>query len=152
MSDQLKKCPVCTRKLPIEQFSPYRGRITTHCDHCKELARKRWFKDHENNKTKARTNYKNRDATQKFLQTRRNYEREWNLFPGQKELMVEQQDGLCAICQQPAEPLCIDHNHKTNKIRGLLCRPCNLGLGNFRDNSKALRAAADYLTYWDNWN
>jgi hypothetical protein len=39
----------------------------------------------------------------------------------------------------------IDHCHKTNKIRGIICRSCNRGLGFFRDNPIALRNAANYV-------
>lgn len=39
----------------------------------------------------------------------------------------------------------VDHCHESNKFRGVLCNYCNLGLGNFKDNSEALRKAATYL-------
>lgn len=51
----------------------------------------------------------------------------------------------CQICGQNTGPFHIDHNHKTNKIRGKLCRDCNLGLGNFKDNPKSLLKATKYL-------
>lgn len=41
--------------------------------------------------------------------------------------------------------LSVDHNHKSNKIRGLLCLNCNAGLGNFRDNITLLKKAISYL-------
>jgi Recombination endonuclease VII len=41
----------------------------------------------------------------------------------------QQQEGKCAICKEPMERPNLDHNHKTGKIRGLLCPRCNLGLG-----------------------
>jgi hypothetical protein len=41
--------------------------------------------------------------------------------------------------------LAIDHCHKTGKIRGLLCKNCNQGLGQFKDNIDLLLSAAKYL-------
>lgn len=47
-------------------------------------------------------------------------------------LMLERQGGGCAICgirHNHKRRFCIDHCHKTNKVRGLLCNGCNIGLG-----------------------
>lgn len=55
-----------------------------------------------------------------------------------------QQNGVCAICQKDAY-LMIDHDHKTSRVRGLLCRECNNGLGIFKDSTEALVRAAEYL-------
>lgn len=43
----------------------------------------------------------------------------------------------------------LDHNHKTGKIRGVLCGHCNSGLGMFRDNPELLQAAVEYLKRTD---
>lgn len=50
----------------------------------------------------------------------------------------------CAICAAIDE-LVGDHDHATGKPRGILCRNCNLALGNMADDPARLRAAADYL-------
>jgi len=50
----------------------------------------------------------------------------------------------CVICGVE-EKLVVDHNHKTGKIRGLLCNHCNRGLGHFRDDPTLLEFAAQYL-------
>jgi uncharacterized Zn finger protein (UPF0148 family) len=58
------------------------------------------------------------------------------------------QEGACAICQKrPTDPftLHVDHCHETGKIRGLLCSPCNTGLGRFKDDPERLMKAARYL-------
>jgi hypothetical protein len=49
-----------------------------------------------------------------------------------------------AICGD-SKHLGIDHDHGTGKVRGLLCRDCNQGIGRFHDNPAILRKAADYI-------
>lgn len=61
--------------------------------------------------------------------------------------MLEQQGGVCAICGREPSPkrrLDMDHNHKTMKIRGLLCVRCNRALGGWV-TSEWLTNAAEYL-------
>lgn len=62
------------------------------------------------------------------------------------EAMYATQNGNCLICGEWQPLLHIDHDHKTGVIRGLLCRGCNYGLGNFRDSCSNLQKAIDYLT------
>lgn len=61
--------------------------------------------------------------------------------------LYTRQEGKCAICG--VDPgygqLVLDHDHETNLIRGLLCRPCNSGLGFFKDDPERLRKAAYYI-------
>lgn len=56
----------------------------------------------------------------------------------------------CEICGVSEEDygrrLSLDHCHSSGKVRGLLCQPCNLGLGSFRDKPEVLLAAAAYLS------
>jgi hypothetical protein len=54
------------------------------------------------------------------------------------------QAGRCAICPREGR-LCIDHCHTRNRLRGLLCRKCNLGLGHFDDSPARVLCAALYL-------
>jgi len=59
--------------------------------------------------------------------------------------MYEAQKGCCALCNEPEEKfawLCIDHDHETGRIRGLLCPNCNRGLGLLKDNASLLQKAA----------
>ena len=61
--------------------------------------------------------------------------------------MEKKQKGRCAICggRPGKRRLHIDHDHKTKKVRGLLCTRCNVGLGMFRDNIKLMEKGAKYL-------
>lgn len=43
--------------------------------------------------------------------------------------MYSKQDGRCAICGRSYPRLSVDHDHKSNKVRGLLCNSCNMTLG-----------------------
>ena len=66
------------------------------------------------------------------------------------ERMWGQQDGCCAICSVTLRPFgkdgcVIDHDHKTGRVRGLLCSPCNVALGHLKDNPLVCEAAALYL-------
>ena len=58
----------------------------------------------------------------------------------------QEQDNRCEICQEVfVKTPCVDHDHRTKKNRGLLCRFCNLVLGNARDNILILERAVQYL-------
>lgn len=61
--------------------------------------------------------------------------------------MEAEQDGKCAICgEKPrTKALSLDHNHTTGQIRKFLCHKCNVGMGQFGDDPKLLRLAAEYL-------
>lgn len=61
--------------------------------------------------------------------------------------------GLCQICRRPETAkrngrirlLCVDHNHETKTVRGLLCSSCNRGVGYFADDPLRMAAAISYL-------
>ena len=56
------------------------------------------------------------------------------------------QGGLCPICLQRAEEnLCVDHDHSSGSVRGLLCNACNTGIGLFEEREDWLHAAAAYV-------
>jgi len=60
--------------------------------------------------------------------------------------LQKDQNRLCAICfVDEGKTLCIDHNHATNKVRGLLCNKCNKGIGLLGDSVELIRSALNYL-------
>ncbi|MGW9170135.1 endonuclease VII domain-containing protein [Streptomyces decoyicus] len=71
----------------------------------------------------------------------------YGLAPGEYDRLFEAQDGRCAICKGTRrQRLSVDHCHKTNLVRGLLCRMCNGRLLTAaRDRPEVLRNAATYL-------
>jgi hypothetical protein len=52
--------------------------------------------------------------------------------------------GCCSTCSS-AGPLVIDHDHSTGKVRGILCKQCNIALGGVRDDPRVLQALIEYL-------
>ena len=74
--------------------------------------------------------------------------KQYNLLYDNWVQMWKDQDGKCKICRRkflnPSDS-CVDHNHKTGKVRGLLCDNCNHGIGCFDDNTKLMIKAIDYL-------
>lgn len=63
------------------------------------------------------------------------------------------QNNECPICKiNIAETSYIDHCHKTNRIRGLLCPRCNTALGRFKDDIQFLKNSIAYLEAGSIWN
>jgi hypothetical protein len=73
----------------------------------------------------------------------------YKLSPMKYKELFNQQSGRCAICRvvqsSLKKPLFVDHNHRTSKIRGLLCTRCNSALGFVDENIKILLTMVDYL-------
>lgn len=72
----------------------------------------------------------------------------YGLEPEQYKSMYETQQGKCAICNEEPKTkrgLHIDHNHKTGKVRGLLCHGCNVALGSFKEDVNTLNKAIEYI-------
>jgi len=70
------------------------------------------------------------------------------------EELAAQQGWACWICGEkagkgPGKKLHVDHNHKTGKVRGLLCSSCNGGLGSLHDSMELLKRAIEYLQEFD---
>lgn len=71
--------------------------------------------------------------------------------------MLAAQGGVCAICQQPEaviwvrrsgrpRKMCVDHDHATGEVRGILCGLCNTGIGALKHDPSNLQRALDYIT------
>jgi len=54
-------------------------------------------------------------------------------------------NGCCEICKVKLDTLCVDHNHTTGNIRGLLCTACNLGIEHFKESEQNMKNAINYL-------
>jgi len=92
----------------------------------------------------------NPDKVAEYLKTarRKRYIVRYNFTLEQRDDLLAKQDNKCALCRT-AEPgkrgWMVDHDHETGKVRGILCSPCNTGLGLFGDDPALMREAADYV-------
>jgi hypothetical protein len=127
------------------------------------------LKERERSKNKRKKIYSNSDLKQKYNEYQKTYAhknkdnlknypsrsseewkkrnicRRYNITIEQYNLMLEQQMGLCKICNQQPKKICVDHCHKTGVVRGLLCGTCNTAIGLFKENIETLQNAIKYL-------
>lgn len=106
------------------------------------------MKDHPERLASYRASYKrsydksNKDQLLSYL----------GLTQKDKQEIIDLQDNKCAVCRrefgEKLRPNC-DHNHKTGKIRGVLCVTCNTGLGHFRESIETLKEAIAYLKQYE---
>jgi hypothetical protein len=68
----------------------------------------------------------------------------YKITPEEYKNLCIKQKYRCVICHKKV-PLCVDHNHKTGAVRGLICRHCNALLGHAFDKVAVLRTAIQYL-------
>jgi hypothetical protein len=84
----------------------------------------------------------------KYLRQRKKQLAEYGLVEADYQAMLLRQQSQCAGCGAPVgqdKSACIDHCHKTGRIRGLLCNHCNWALGHARDDRSLLYQLAAYL-------
>lgn len=122
--------------------------VCRHCD-ADFFGGKRWAKYCSrlcaNRAWSAKNPKKRADLNRKHLMMR------YGITQHEYEKMLLAQDNKCAVCgtNKPGGPggvFAVDHNHKTGKVRGLLCSSCNTALGLLKDNKETLCSAITYLS------
>lgn len=107
----------------------------------KELNRIFYLKNKDKIKAKSVLYYKNNK--EKIL--KRLTLREYGVSPEEYDEMVKKQGNRCCICQkEDSRALSVDHDHKTGKVRALLCSKCNLYVGHI-ENTELLEKALQYI-------
>lgn len=153
-----KICKTCNKDLPIENFRLYRKRkneekkyYKSSCKKCSYKSKLQWEKDNpdldKKIKKKARKKYK----SNKNLIRSNKYKERYGITLDQYNKILEDQNYKCKICKTEdtgsklTSNLCVDHCHKTGKVRGILCNKCNSALGFFKDNKNIIKQALLYL-------
>jgi hypothetical protein len=133
-----KTCCKCKTELPLKEFVKDKNRkdgIYPVCRGC----RNSYARIHRATYPKKSQGYTRK---YKYGITNEDYDKKLN-----------DQGNACAICQTKIpggnkESFFIDHDHETGKVRGLLCRSCNLMIGHAKDETQLLATAIGYLVYW----
>ena len=134
----MKKCNKCGEVKSLDLFALHAGFKSGRNSRCKECKNKEATEYFNNNRDKI--------LSRQRISRKKTYRKNTYGIDEQQYLAAyEARNGCCEICNKHFDVLCIDHCHTTLEVRGLLCKSCNLGLGNFKDNSDALRSAAKYL-------
>lgn len=83
----------------------------------------------------------------KATSRRNNLKRKYGINETEYDRLLAKQDKQCAICKIDVTPkrLCVDHDHDNGRIRGLLCRSCNLAIGLLKHNPTSLKNGILYL-------
>jgi len=141
----MKVCTTCKVEKPRSEFSRnknYEDGLWVYCKPCDSARR-----DTDKYRAQARVRQKQWRLADPRRQARAARKHKYGITPEQTQEMLRGQNHACAICQDEINEatLQVDHCHDTGVVRGLLCRGCNLGLGNFKDSAKLLDAAKEYL-------
>jgi hypothetical protein len=127
-----KRCPDCREHKPLDQFP-----------------RNRNYKDGRHPYCKPCHNARGKESKQRLHGGSRHYHlsRRYGISAAQAEELIRRQGGMCACCGERAA-VHVDHDHETGEVRGMLCLPCNTGLGHFNDDLNALWRGIRYLQRW----
>lgn len=141
----LKICSKCGNGKPLSEFGKASHMKDGLRTWCKECVRK------DNNARYHRNDEEKREAHR--WRSRKSQIKRYGITVEEYEAMWEAQQGKCKICGQHIavhsterhKVACIDHDHETGRVRGLLCWHCNIGLGKFFDDAERLASAIKYL-------
>lgn len=131
-----KKCGKCGKEKLFDEFSKDKRGKYGLINACKECERNRFM---EWRAKQTLTGEKHRQRIWKL--------KKFGMSLPEYDYYVSIQDGKCAICHCSDETgeLCVDHDHATDKIRGMLCKKCNLAIGHLKDSPVNALSAARYL-------
>lgn len=134
-----KWCTKCREIKAVAEFRVTGAKVRSTCRPCDAAQSAEW---RERNPGYG-TDYMRRVRDERGYARRARF----GLTPADVRAMLEAQHGRCGICDESVTPegINIDHCHSTGRIRAILCRSCNLGLGFFKDDPARMERAAEYI-------
>lgn len=145
ITNNKKLCSKCNKLLLLNEFNKSTKRTNGYQLWCKNC----------HNKEKKRTYFTYRKNMVRLLARKTQLKTKYNLSLEDYNKLLKKQNYVCAICKKQetqhsspngvVDSLRVDHNHKNQQIRGLLCSKCNFGISQFNDNIYLLKKAIRYL-------
>lgn len=145
-----KLCPKCKEILPKNAFnkSSRRDGLQTYCRSCHNKMQREKYNSDPSEKVKRQMRERKRNSINPLAKKDAELKRLYGININTYLEMLKDQGDVCKICKQECKTkysLSVDHDHKSGKVRGLLCNRCNRAIGMFEDNSNLLRLAAQYI-------
>lgn len=156
-----KYCPRCKREKPVDSFGKRTNRPGQYSSYCRKCLASYYQKRYQNLTTTQKLAIQKRHAAyqRKWYEKNRRHvldqqcSQKYGLSVSDYRELCDHAKNVCQICGQPEtityrkrkRALVIDHNHKTGKIRGILCNKCNTLLGYANDSVNRLKVAIKYL-------
>lgn len=155
-----KTCFCCNKEKSISDFyknNQTKDGFSCYCKNYESKKQKIMREKHkEKRKQSAKIYYQKTKKEHKIRNIKNHLKIRYNITIEEYQALLIKQNFCCAICGEKEtrknssgngiSALSVDHNHKTDKVRGLLCQTCNTGVGMFKDNVDLLYKAVDYLS------
>jgi len=161
----MKRCNKCGTIKPLDDFYKSAGMRDGHRNDCRVCNLREKQERYRANPDVAKARVKrwqqaNAERVNEYHRHRRlepavkraeragHLKRKYGITIDQYEALLEAQGGGCAICGRPPRSdisLHVDHDHKTGRIRGILCFSCNNALADFGEDHAVLAKAIAYL-------
>lgn len=150
-SNPKRKCEDCKESRFLVHFYVNKGTVDKKCKRCRLKANKAWrIANPEIVKESKRNWHQNNYKTKIKPRARQIYLRErHNTTQEEIERRIQRQGNACALCGRPFDgrtiDVCIDHDHETEEICGILHRKCNTAIGQLDDDPAMLYLAWQYV-------
>jgi hypothetical protein len=143
----MKRCPKCKKQKSLSDFNKSTKRASQGwCRDCANRESREWYRKNKSRASFLRKQWANKHVLRdKTARKNGHLLRLYKISLAQFRAIENSQLGLCACCERLLKRPHVDHDHKTGKIRALLCGTCNTGIGHFGDDSVRCEKAAAYL-------
>ena len=139
----MKKCGDCQQHLPFINFSKKsksKDGYSSRCKKCHNIyVREVWYPKNKQKQIASSNRWKSKNKMRIKAKI-------YNLSEEELQNLFDKSNNKCNICLDSfEETLFVDHSHETGKVRGLLCRKCNMALGVINDDVQILKNMIQYL-------